>query len=133
MNRDMVESTFIAEPQVKTPSIHFDSKTGVFEINGRSLPENPHQFYLPLFIWLEHYIENPAPKTTLNIQLEYFNSSSTKCIVEMFRKMEQISKNRKSEVSINWLYASDDEEMLESGENFKSILEVTFNLVPFNR
>lgn len=127
----MFDTVFSAEPFAKTPLINFDSKSGIFELKGRSLPENAVQFYLPLFIWLENYMLNPAPHTVLNIQLDYFNSNSAKCIVELFKKIETISKNGKGETTINWFYNSHDEDMLETGENFKSFIEIPFNLVSF--
>jgi hypothetical protein len=129
----MFEKIYAAEPFPKTPFIHFDSQTGYFELKGRSLPENAVQFYLPLFIWLEHYMENPAPKTTLNVQLDYFNSNSAKCIVELFKKMEKMSNSGKSTAIINWLYFSHDEDMQETGENFKSFIESEFNLISVDK
>jgi len=84
-----------------------------------------------LFNWLDNYIQNPFPQTILNIQLDYFNTSSAKCIVDLFKKLEQISKNGKGETTINWLYNEQDEDMLEAGEDYKSIIKIPFNLVSF--
>ena len=84
-----------------------------------------------MFNWLDNYIQNPFPQTILNIQLDYFNTSSAKCIVDLFKKLEQISKNGKGETTINWLYNEQDEDMLEAGEDYKSIIKIPFNLVSF--
>lgn len=125
----MIERFYKVDSSAKTPQINFDAQSGVFELHGRSLPENAIQFYLPMFIWIENYSLNPAPKTILNVQFDYFNSSSSKSIANLFMKLVQISKSDKSEVNINWLYKEQDEDMLEAGEDFKSIINTQFNLV----
>jgi len=68
----------------------FDSKQGLFEIKGISIPENPIIFYKPLIKWIEQYTINTADKTKLNIYLKYFNPSSSKCILDVFKKLEVI-------------------------------------------
>ena len=124
---------FTSEQTPKTPLINFDPATGVFELNGKSVPENSVIYYKPLFDWVDGYVQNPAKTTTLNIQLDYFNTSSAKCIVDLFRKIEQIGKNGKGEAVINWMYNEPDEDMLEAGEDYKSIIKIPFNLVVFNK
>ena len=127
----MAENSYTAEQSNKTPLINFDAQSGIFELKGKSIPENSIQFYIPLFNWLDNYIKNPAPQTILNIQLDYFNTSSAKCVVDLFKKLEQLSKNSKGEATINWLYDEQDEDMLEAGEDYKSIINIPFNLVSF--
>jgi len=124
---------FTAEQTPKTPHINFDPATGIFELNGKSVPENSVIYYKPLFDWLDQYVQNPAKNTTLTVQLDYFNTSSAKCIVDLFKKIELIYKSGKGEVVINWMYNEPDEDMLEVGEDYKSIIKVPFNLIVFNK
>jgi hypothetical protein len=112
----------------KTPSIKFIAEEGVMEIKGRSIPENSIEFYKPLVDWLESYAKDPLKKTQVNIQLEYFNTSSSKCILDVFKKLEAIHKS-KHDVVINWFYEEDDEDMLEAGEDYESIIRVPFKMV----
>lgn len=112
----------------KTPTVKFDAGQGVFEIKGRSIPENSVEFYKPLVDWLEAYKEGPLDKTSVNIRLEYFNTSSSKCILDVFKKLEAIHKG-KNEVEINWYYEVDDEDMLEAGEDYESIIRVPFKMI----
>jgi hypothetical protein len=112
----------------KTPSVKFDAENGVIEIKGRSIPENSIEFYKPLVDWLENYAINPLDKTHVNVQLEYFNTSSSKCILDVFKKLETIQKSNK-EVLINWYYEEDDEDMLEAGEDYESIIRVPFKMI----
>ena len=112
----------------KTPSVSLDPGRGVIEIKGRSIPENSIEFYRPIVEWLDEYIKNPNKKTTVNVQLEYFNTSSSKCILDIFKKLETLKKAR-NEVIINWYYEEDDEDMLESGEDYESIIRVPFKMI----
>jgi hypothetical protein len=112
----------------KTPTISFDLASGVLEIKGRSIPENSIEFYKPLVDALDKYAGSPKSATNVNIQLEYFNTSSSKCILDVFKKLENINKNG-SAVVINWHYEEDDEDMLEAGEDYQAIINVPFKMV----
>ncbi len=112
----------------KTPTISFDLASGVLEIKGRSIPENSIEFYKPLVDALDKYAGSPKTATNVNIQLEYFNTSSSKCILDVFKKLENINKNG-SAVIINWHYEEDDEDMLEAGEDYQAIINVPFKMV----
>ena len=129
----MATNPYKTDLTVKTPYINFDASSGNFELKGKSIPENSVIFYKPMMEWLETYVQNPAPKTVLNIQLDYFNTSSSKCIVDLFKKLEIITKNGKGEATINWLYNEEDEDMQEAGEDYQSIIKMPFNLVSFNK
>jgi hypothetical protein len=118
----------IIEGTPKTPSIKFDAKDGVFEIKGRSIPENSVEFYKPLNEWLDTYMQVPLDKTVVNIRLEYFNTSSSKCILDVFKRLEAIHRS-KHDVEINWFYEEDDEDMLEAGEDYDSIIKVPFKMI----
>ena len=116
------------EGTAKTPNVKFEAGQGLIEIKGRSIPENSIEFYKPLVDWLEEYSKGPAALTKVNIQLEYFNTSSSKCILDVFKKLEAIYK-AKNEVIINWYYEEDDEDMLEAGEDYESIIRVPFKMI----
>jgi hypothetical protein len=112
------------EGSAKTPTIDFKSE-GELLIKGRSIPENSIEFYKPLIDWISEYSDNPKGQTLVNIQLEYFNTSSSKCILDVFKKLESISE---SEVSIKWFYEEDDEDMLEAGEDYEAIIDLKFEM-----
>jgi len=120
--------TISIEGTPKTPTITFDINKGFLEIRGRSIPENSIEFYKPLVDWLEKYASKPQMNTNVNIQLEYFNTSSSKCILDVFKKLEAINKSG-SQVVINWFYEEDDEDMLEAGEDYQAIINVPFKMV----
>ena len=80
------------EPSVKTPKISFDDGSGALEIEGRSIPENSTEFYKPVFEWLDAYIDAPSANTEFAFKLEYFNTSSSKCILDVLRKLEKLER-----------------------------------------
>lgn len=116
------------EGTAKTPTIKFDAELGIIEIKGRSIPENSIEFYKPLVDWLDKYSKSAKALTKVNVQLEYFNTSSSKCILDVFKKLEGIHKSN-NEVIINWYYEEDDEDMLEAGEDYESIIRVPFKMI----
>jgi hypothetical protein len=119
---------YYLEATPKTPKLDFNPDAETFLISGRSIPENSIEFYKPLLDWLDNYVQNPLESTTFEIKLEYFNTSSSKCLVEIFRKLEKIKNNGKS-ITIDWYYEEEDEDMEESGEDFKQIIKVPFKMV----
>lgn len=112
----------------KTPRVHFVAETGDLEIKGRSIPENSIDFYKPLIDWVDSYGRSPQAKTCLHVQLEYFNTSSSKCILDLFKKLEAI-RSAGNEVLVLWHYEEDDEDMLEAGEDYAGIINVPFRMV----
>lgn len=120
--------SLIIDGTTKTPDVNFNAEKGILEVKGRSIPENSIEFYKPLVDWLEEYAQGPLAKTQVNVHLEYFNTSSSKCILDVFKKLETIHKN-KYDVQINWYYEEDDEDMLEAGEDYESIIRVPFKMI----
>jgi hypothetical protein len=129
----MALNKYLSERTYHTPFIDFDPVSGNFELTGKSIPENTALFYKPFFEWLDEYIKSPAPKTTLNIQLDYFNTSSSKSVFDTFKKLQQLHAGGKSEVTIYWLFNINDEDMQEAGEDYKSLLKVPFELKSFKK
>ncbi|MGE0638069.1 MAG: DUF1987 domain-containing protein [Bacteroidia bacterium] len=118
----------IIEGTPKTPSVNFDSASGILQLKGRSIPENSIEFYKPLVEWLDEYAAKPQAKTAVNIQLEYFNTSSSKCLLDLFKKLEGMHKSG-NDITIKWYYEEDDEDMLEAGEDYQSIINIPFKMI----
>jgi len=119
------------EATANTPTIKFDLKNGELNISGRSIPENSIEFYNPLFEALDKYLADPNPKnaTILNIQLEYYNSSSSACLLSVFKKLEKFNKGKGSPVTINWIYEENDEDILAAGKNFEGMVDLPFKMI----
>jgi SiaC family regulatory phosphoprotein len=104
-----------------TPKIILDRNNGIFEISGRSLPEDSAEFYQPILDWLDEYGKNPNPETVFIFKLEYFNTASSKLILDILSKLETITNT-----TINWYFHEDDEDMEEAGTEFSDLVELPF-------
>ena len=112
----------------KTPSVNFEESTGILELRGRSIPENSIEFYKPLIDWIDRYSRTAQQATVLRVQLEYFNTSSSKCILDLFKKLEQV-RSAGNDVSVLWHYEAEDEDMLEAGEDYQAIINIPFKMI----
>ena len=116
------------EPTHKTPKVYFDPEKNIFELSGRSIPEDSVGFYKKILDWIEEYGSQPNPKTEFKFELEYFNTSSSKNILELLKKLEKIFQDG-NDVRILWYYDEDDEDMEETGEDYQALLSVPLDLI----
>jgi len=110
-----------------TPAINFNLQTGILSINGRSIPEDSVSFFEPLQNIIRQYLENSLPNNTINIRLDYLNSSSTACLLGILRDYEKLNKTITT--IVNWQYESEDEDILNIGLNFSEIIDLKFNMI----
>ncbi|MCH8316935.1 MAG: DUF1987 domain-containing protein [Bacteroidetes bacterium] len=108
-----------------TPAIIFNADSGVLELSGRSLPEDAAEFYQTALDWLDSYSEKPNAKTNIIFKLEYFNTSSSKLILDLLTKLEDLHNNG-TQAMVVWYSHSDDEDMQEAGEEFAELIEIPF-------
>lgn len=113
-----------------TPTVILDSENEIFEISGRSLPEDVTAFYEPIIRWLDEYSSNPNPKTIFTFKLVYFNTASSKLLLDILMKLEQMHEDGK-DMLIRWYYPEDDEDMQEAGEEYADIVDVPFEQVSY--
>ena len=109
-----------------TPKIILDKTNKIFEISGRSLPEDSAEFYQPVLEWLAEYAKDPLPETIFDFKLEYFNTASSKLILDILTSLEDIENTK-----IQWYFYEDDEDMEEAGEEFSELVDVEFELKPY--
>lgn len=121
--------TLLIEATEESPKIVLDYESGVYQISGRSLPENAIGFYQPVFDWLQTYQQTAKPNTVFEFQLEYFNTASAKQIAKILLALEKISA--KSEVLVKWYYKKDDVDMLASGYRYAKLINVKFEVLEF--
>ncbi len=114
-----------------TPQVILDKENRVFEISGRSLPEDVAAFFEPILKWINEYAQEPLEQTVFNFKLEYFNTASSKLILDVLLKLEQMADEGKN-VLVRWHYPDDDEDMQEAGEEYADIVEVPFEQVSYS-
>jgi len=117
-------------PEGYLPGIILDREIGKFEISGKTCPEDAIEFYDPVFQWLEEYSKDPLEKTTFDFKLTYFNTVSSKILMMIMMRLEELS-DEDNEVVIRWFYPEDDDDLEESGHDFESMLDVNFEFIPY--
>ena len=111
-----------------TPEINFNAITGVLAIEGRSVLNNPETFYRPIINWLDRYLTEPRPHTTLNIYFDYVSTVSVEFLFELFRIMKKLAETGNT-ISINWNYQQGDEDMKETGEEYADATGLKFEFI----
>lgn len=118
----------------KTPAINFDFQKGRLEITGyRSMPEVSTKFYHPLIEWVNDYVNSPmASSTVITVKLEYFNTSSGRCFVEILKKLDTLAA-KGHPVYLKWYYEEDDEDMYTSGDDMEaSVKHIDVEKIPYS-
>ncbi|NVK65093.1 MAG: DUF1987 domain-containing protein [Flavobacteriales bacterium] len=118
----------IIEETAQTPFINFDGKSGEMIIRGRSIPEDADQFWLPVLSWFESFMLSPTNTVTIQLDLEYFNISSSKRILFLLYKLNELSEAG-SQVKVVWYYKKSDVDMYEVGQDYAYMVKVPFEFV----
>lgn len=108
-----------------TPNVQMNT-SGICTIEGTSRPEDPNEFFAPIFEWLDDYFEESTQPLELNVQLKYFNTSSSKVLLDIFETLEDHKDDL--EVKVVWIYEEDDDELLDAGEELLELVEIEYEL-----
>ena len=117
----------IIEQSKNTPKIYLNP-SGIIKMQGRSIHEDVMDFFTPVKKWINEYVANPAQLTTVDLNFEYCNSTSSKMLIYLLQQIMSVNKQDKSFV-INWYYEEGDDDIFERGEYFASILNVPINII----
>jgi hypothetical protein len=101
---------------------------GIIKIRGRSIQEDVAEFFEPVDDWITEYVKEPADITCVDVMLEYFNSASARVFITLFQKITWVTLRHKKFI-FNWYYEDGDEDILERGEYFASVLDVPINFI----
>lgn len=112
----------------KTPEILFDPRNEIFEIKGKSIPDDAEGFYENILNWFDDYLMDANASTTLRIDLEYFNISSSKRLLFLLYKLQELSMKDR-DVRVVWCYNERDEDMFEVGQDYAFMVKVPFEFI----
>lgn len=115
------------KPTIDTPEVRFDPDGKLLAIKGRSLPEDAWTFYKPVIEWAREITLNGKGTLTIELFLEYFNSSSGRYLLELLATFEKKGKDR---INVVWMYENEDELMAEKGEEFSGLVDLPFTFKP---
>lgn len=122
----MIDQIYI-EGTRKTPSISLDSN-GFIKIEGRSIPEDAELFFRDVVTWMNTYVESNSKATRVDLSFEYLNSGTSKVILEMLKSLKDLCANGHV-LTVNWYYEEGDDDILERGEYYSSLLDLKINFV----
>ena len=114
-------------PLKNIPEI-FMSPQGIMKIKGRSIDEKMACLFDLVEVWINEYIVNPPQLTKIDLCFEYCNSLSSKAIIRVLQQLILVKEKGKSLI-INWYYEDGDDDILERGQHFASILDVPINFI----
>lgn len=125
-----MDDPLIIEKTEKTPEVIFDKENNVFQITGRSILENSHEFYLPILKWFQEYVKEPNKETELILNYEYLNSSSSLQLMKIVFLFEEYNSSE-NKFKITWLYEKNDDLVKERGEEMQNSVKLDFKVKGF--
>jgi hypothetical protein len=108
--------------------VYLDKGREIFEFEGRSRPEDVIGFFEPIFNWFKEYEKQPNKQTVIKFKLDYFNSSTAKVLLRFLAFIERMYKNN-IDIKVEWYYIENDEDMLDVGQDFESLISIPFEFV----
>ncbi len=127
--KKLLENLKVA-PNIDTPKIALDASSGYMAIEGKSFPPDVSHFYRNVLAWIDNYMENPNSETIVHLKLDYFNTASSKIILDILYKFEEMYKSG-NDVVVKWHYPEDDEDMEETGIEYAEIVNVPFDQIGY--
>ncbi len=118
----------VIQETIDSPYVCLDKEKNIFEIKGKSLPENVNIFYQPIIDWFSDYFKNSNPETVINFKLDYLNTASSKALLSLLLVVEDAVKNGIN-ASVKWYYEEDDEDMKDIGEEYSDIIQIPFEII----
>jgi len=129
----MVSKLIISKTDT-TPEVVLDPEKKIFFISGESRPSDVREFYSQIISWLidfrQEFTQSNDRQDPLifSLNLEYFNSSSAKLILDICKIVSSLKLNGFN-VTINWYFDKEDVDMLEVGKEISEIVKVPFEYI----
>lgn len=119
--------SLLFEESGSSPRVELDQIKGVFQIIGKSFPEDVKTFYIPVIEWIQEYVKEPNPETIFEVSLEYFNTASSKMLLVVLSQLKEIQKQGKV-VKVIWSYPENDLEIEDAGTEFSDVINIPFTI-----
>jgi hypothetical protein len=120
--------TLFFEATSNSPKVVLDKVNNHFEISGKSVDGDAEPMFSQILNWLDWYIEHPNSKTTLDLDFTSFNISSSKRILFILYKLDEL-RERGFDVNVNWHYKENDDDMYEVGRDYAYMVKIPFNFL----
>jgi hypothetical protein len=123
-----MDSLIIEKSNPVMPYINFNAQTGVCEIEGQSYITNTYAFYEPIYNWLEKFISVTKQDIKFDMKITYFNTSSSKCILEILRILKRF-RDQGGKLIVSWHLNRQDEDLEDEVQYFSIATGVEINLM----
>jgi len=114
--------TLVIQATKFTPEICLDVEKGLISMCGKSYPENTFDFYAPVMAWIEEYFKVSNRSIDVEMEIIYFNSSSSKLFYDFFDTLDE-AREEGHKITVKWIYDEENESALEAGEDFSEDFE----------
>ena len=114
----------------ESPEIILDKAANEFKFSGKSLPEDVREFYAPIHKWIDDYTLDPNEETIVEFDMEYFNSASSKQILDVLERFATLTEKEKK-IRVIWRFLEDDEDMEDAGDSYSEITNIPFELIGY--
>jgi hypothetical protein len=112
------------------PHINFDADSEYCLIEGESYLEDAFEFYDNMMSWFREYFKTHQ-KVVLDCKLSYFNTSSSRALLDLFRLLKEFQDDGK-QITINWYYPSEDhDDMRIEGEDFMDESDMHLSIISY--
>lgn len=118
----------IIDKTTKTPQIIFDPSSNLFEISGRSLPENVVKTYEPVLQWIDQNVGKLQNGAVFSFKVDYLNSASAKMVSLILTKLEEFYKSGIA-IEVKWFYNLDDDDIQSEGEIYAKLKKIPIKLI----
>lgn len=118
---------FLIENTKSTPYVEFKYEEKRMVFKGESYPENAYSFYEPIYNLIDEYFIT-FEELVIDFELSYINTSSIKCLIILFDKLNENYENGK-EIIINWYYNEENGFDYDMGQDFQMDLDIPFNFI----
>ena len=112
----------------ESPEIIFDLEKNIFSIKGKSVVSDAESFYAPIIEWLSKVSDELRDDMDFVFDLEYFNIASSKRILFILYKLNDLRKRGK-DIRVIWHFSMEDDEMKEVGEDYAVMVNIPFEFI----
>lgn len=117
-----IEKTF------STPGVKFTQVDHTLVIEGRVIPEDATAVFQPIVDWVDAYFTSGNSTLKVVFRLYYYNTSSSKRIVNFLKKLDDYFAAGKK-VLIVWEYEEGDDDCMRDGQDYQALVKVPIELV----
>lgn len=123
----------IIDKTPNSPGVVLDPDLNIYEIVGESRPHDVEGFYHNILDWFDdysHYLltREVRDPVVINLDFDYFNSSSAKYILDFCKKIAGVRLKGK-DISVKWHYEDEDTDMLQSGKEMSKMARFPFEYI----